>query len=256
MCIRDRKKEGLDPREIIDKYHNLNKKTFAKLGISFDIYHRTSDPLHHKTAQEFFKTLVDKGGEFEEKVSEQYYDEEHDQFLADRYIKGTCPKCSNPDAYGDQCENCGTTLSPTELIDPRSTLSGGALVLKPTKHWYFKLDKHEAWLREWIEKGTVDGVPHHDAKTCKKHVVGQCLSWLDNGLQPRSITRDLDWGIPVPVPGGEGKVLYVWFDAPIGYISASKQWAADNGKNWEDYWKSEESQLVHFIGKDLSLIHI
>ena len=249
------KKEGLDPREIIDKYHNLNKKTFAKLGISFDIYHRTSDPLHHKTAQEFFKTLVDKGGEFEEKVSEQYYDEEHDQFLADRYIKGTCPKCSNPDAYGDQCENCGTTLSPTELIDPRSTLSGGALVLKPTKHWYFKLDKHEAWLREWIEKGTVDGVPHHDAKTWKKHVVGQCLSWLDNGLQPRSITRDLDWGIPVPVPGGEGKVLYVWFDAPIGYISASKQWAADNGKNWEDYWKSEESQLVHFIGKDNIVFH-
>ncbi len=251
------KKEGVSPKDIIDKYHELNKSSFERLGVSFDIYHRTSAALHHETAQEFFKNLYDKGGEFEEKTSEQYYDEGFDQFLADRYIVGTCPKCSHEEAYGDQCENCGSTLSPTELINPKSTLSGNVPVLRKTKHWFFKLDKHEAWLRDWIKDGILDGAKHHDPKDWKKHVIGQCLSWLDGegGLQPRSITRDLSWGIPVPVEGGEGKVLYVWFDAPIGYISATKQWAKDNGKNWEDYWKSEDSQLLHFIGKDNIVFH-
>ncbi len=251
------KKEGISPRDIIDKYHELNKATFQKLGISFDIYHRTSDPLHHKTAQEFFKKMYDKGDEFEERTNEQYYDEEYDQFLADRYIIGTCPKCSHEEAYGDQCENCGSTLSPTELINPKSTISGNKPILKTTTHWFFKLNKHEEWLREWIKNGQLDGQQHHDPKTWKNHVVGQCLSWLDgeDGLQPRSITRDLDWGIPVPVEGGEGKVLYVWFDAPIGYISATKQWAEDNGKDWKDYWQSDEAELVHFIGKDNIVFH-
>ena len=249
------KKEGITPQEIVDKYHNLFKTTFEKLGISFDYYHRTSDPLHHETAQDFFKKLLEKGDEFEEKVSEQYYDEGYDQFLADRYIIGTCPNCSYDKAYGDQCENCGKDLSPTELINPKSTLSGNKPVLRSTKHWFFKLDKHEAWLKEWIEDGTLDGEPHHSPKSWKNHVVGQCKSWLDGGLLPRSITRDLDWGIPVPVEGAEGKVLYVWFDAPIGYISSTKQWAAENGKNWEDYWKSDDAELVHFIGKDNIVFH-
>lgn len=249
------KKEGITPQEIVDKYHNLFKTTFEKLGISFDYYHRTSDPLHHETAQDFFKKLLEKGDEFEEKVSEQYYDEGYDQFLADRYIIGTCPNCSYDKAYGDQCENCGKDLSSTELINPKSTLSGNKPVLRSTKHWFFKLDKHEAWLKEWIEDGTLDGEPHHSPKSWKNHVVGQCKSWLDGGLLPRSITRDLDWGIPVPVEGAEGKVLYVWFDAPIGYISSTKQWAAENGKNWEDYWKSDDAELVHFIGKDNIVFH-
>ncbi|MFT5169310.1 MAG: methionyl-tRNA synthetase, partial [Saprospiraceae bacterium] len=251
------KKEGISPKDIIDKYHELNKATFQKLGISFDIYHRTSDPLHHETAQEFFKKLYDKGGEFDERTSEQYYDAAFDQFLADRYIIGTCPKCGYEEAYGDQCENCGSTLSPTELINPKSTLSGNVPVLRSTTHWFFKLDKHADWLRDWVKEGTLDGKPHHDPKDWKKHVIGQCLSWIDgeDGLQPRAITRDLDWGIPVPVKGGEGKVLYVWFDAPIGYISATKQWALDNGKDWKDYWQSEEAELVHFIGKDNIVFH-
>lgn len=249
------KKEGITPQEIVDKYHNLFKTTFEKLGISFDYYHRTSSPLHHETAQDFFKKLLEKGDQFEEKVSEQYYDEGYDQFLADRYIIGTCPNCSYDKAYGDQCENCGKDLSPTELINPKSTLSGNKPVLRETKHWFFKLDKHEAWLKEWIEEGTLDGEPHHNAKSWRNHVVGQCKSWLDGGLLPRSITRDLDWGIPVPVEGAEGKVLYVWFDAPIGYISSTKQWAAENGKNWEDYWKSDDAELVHFIGKDNIVFH-
>lgn len=249
------KKEGTTPKAIIDKYHELNKATFERLGISFDIYHRTSAPLHHETAQEFFKALYDKGGEFEEKSSEQYYDEAYNQFLADRYIKGTCPKCNHPEAFGDQCENCGSTLSPSELIDPVSTLSGKKPTLKTTTHFYFKLDKHEAWLREWIEEGKVDGKVLHHSKDWKKHVSGQCLSWLDGGLHPRAITRDLDWGIQVPVEGADGKVLYVWFDAPIGYISATKQWAEDHGKNWEDYWKSDDSRLIHFIGKDNIVFH-
>ncbi len=249
------KKEGRSPQEIIDTYHNINKDTFEKLGISFDIYHRTSDPLHHQTAQEFFKKLYDKGGEFDVKTSDQYYDEEFNQFLADRYIVGTCPKCGHEEAYGDQCENCGSALSPSDLINPKSTMSGKTPVLKETTHWYFKLDKHGEWLKEWVEKGTLDGQPHHDASTWRKHVIGQCSSWLDGGLQPRAITRDLDWGVKVPVEGGEGKVLYVWFDAPIGYISATKQWALDHGKNWEDYWKGDDVELVHFIGKDNIVFH-
>jgi methionyl-tRNA synthetase len=249
------KKEGISPQAIIDKYHFLNKDTFERLGISFDYYHRTSAQLHHETAQDFFLKLDEKGDQFDVKTTEQYYDEEFNQFLADRYIIGTCPKCGHEEAYGDQCENCGSDLSPTELINPRSTLSGKTPVLKHTKHWYFKLEQHEAWLREWIENGKVDGKTHHDPKAWKNHVIGQCLSWLDGGLNARAITRDLDWGIPVPVEGGEGKVLYVWFDAPIGYISSTKQWAKDNNKDWEAYWKDEDTQLIHFIGKDNIVFH-
>ena len=249
------KKEGISPREIIDKYHELNKDTFKRLGISFDYYHRTSAALHHETSQEFFLKLHEKGGQFEEHTIEQYYDKEYDQFLADRYIKGTCPKCGYEEAYGDQCENCGSDLSPLELINPVSTLSGNKPELKSTKHWYFKLDKHEDWLREWIKDGTIEGQVHHQAKAWKKHVVGQCLSWLDGGLKPRSITRDLDWGIPVPLDEAKGKVLYVWFDAPIGYISSTRQWAIENDKNWEEYWKGDDVELIHFIGKDNIVFH-
>ncbi len=253
------KKEGISPQEIIDKYHALNKQTFEQLGISFDHYDRTSAKLHHETAQAFFLKLIEKGGELEERLSEQYFDEEYQQFLADRYIMGECPNCANPEAYGDQCERCGATLSPMELKNPKSMLSGATPILKETSHWYFRLDQHGDWLREWIKTGIIDGQQHHDPNAWKKHVVGQCLSWLDDGegLQPRSITRDLDWGIPVPMPGAEGKVLYVWFDAPIGYISATKQWASENGKNWEDYWKGDPDklQLVHFIGKDNIVFH-
>ncbi|MCB9265935.1 MAG: methionine--tRNA ligase [Lewinellaceae bacterium] len=249
------KKEGISPQEIIDKYHTLNKETFARLGISFDYYHRTSAPLHHETSQDFFLKLYDQGDEFEEREVEQYYDEEYNQFLADRYITGTCPKCGYEEAYGDQCENCGSDLSPLELINPRSTLSGKAPQLKKTKHWYFRLDKHEEWLRKWIDTGVLDGEQHHDPKTWKRHVVGQCLSWLDTGLQPRAITRDLDWGIPVPLEEAKGKVLYVWFDAPIGYISSTRQWAKENGKDWELYWKDKDTTLIHFIGKDNIVFH-
>ncbi len=251
------KKEGLSPRDIIDKYHELNKNSFKELGISFDIYHRTSEPLHYETAQEFFLKLYEKGGQFDEETSEQYYDEKFDQFLADRYIIGTCPNCGHEEAFGDQCEKCGTALSPKELVNPRSTMSGEKPILRETKHWYFRLDKHSDWLREWIKEGKANGQQLHNPSDWKKHVTGQCLSWLDNeeGLRPRSITRDLDWGIPVPLEGADGKVLYVWFDAPIGYISATKQWAKDNGKNWEDYWKGENAELVHFIGKDNIVFH-
>jgi methionyl-tRNA synthetase len=251
------KKEGLSPRDIIDKYHALNGDTFRRLGISFDIFHRTSDPLHHETARDFFRTLYDKGGEFLEEETQQYYDEKFAQFLADRFITGECPRCGNPEAYGDQCERCGSDLSPTELKNPRSTLSGEPPVLRPTKHWYFRLDKHAEWLKAWIQTGMLDGVPHHDPHRWRNHVTGQCLSWLDNGLQPRAITRDLDWGISLPLdsPDAAGKVLYVWFDAPIGYISATRQWAADTGRNWEDYWKKEDTSLVHFIGKDNIVFH-
>jgi methionyl-tRNA synthetase len=248
------KKEGISPRDIIDKYHSLNKATFEKLGIAFDIYHRTSEPLHHKTSQDFFTVLNEKGGEFDVKTTEQYYDEQFNQFLADRYIIGECPKCGYSEAYGDQCENCGSDLSPTELINPKSTLSGATPILRETKHWYFKLDQHAEWLRDWIENGVLDGQQHHDPKTWKKHVVGQCLSWTKE-LRARSITRDLDWGIKVPLEEAEGKVLYVWFDAPIGYISATKQWAEDKGKDWKDYWQSEDAQLIHFIGKDNIVFH-
>ena len=222
--------------------------------MSFDIYHRTSEALHHETVQEFFNHMYAKGTEFEVKESEQYYDEEFDQFLADRYIKGTCPKCSHDAAYGDQCENCGSDLSPTELINPSSTLSGKKPSLRKTKHWFFKLDKHSAWLKEYINDGKLDGKQHHNPKKWKKHVKGQCLSWLDE-LRPRAITRDLSWGIDVPLDDAEGKVFYVWFDAPIGYISATKQWALDTGKDWESYWKDEDSQLIHFIGKDNIVFH-
>ena len=251
------KKEGVTPQSIINKYHQLNKDTFLKLGISFDIYHRTSEPLHHQTAQDFFLKLLHKGDQFEVRQTEQLYDEDFQQFLADRYIIGQCPKCGHPDAYGDQCENCGSTLSPAELLNPRSTLSGNSPIKKKTKHWYFKLDKHAQWLRTWIKEGSLNGQKHHDPHTWKKHVIGQCLSWLDSdgGLQPRAITRDLTWGIPVPLDEAKGKVLYVWFDAPIGYISATKQWADDNNKHWEDYWKSDDCQLVHFIGKDNIVFH-
>ncbi len=252
------KKEGITPRDIIDKYHKLHEETFQKMGISFDIYHRTSDPLHHKTAQDFFTKLLERGDQFDEKVSEQYYDADFDQFLADRYISGECPRCGHAEAFGDQCENCGSDLSPTELVNPKSTLSGKTPILRETKHWFFKLDKHEEWLKEWIKDGSVDGAVHHNAKDWKKHVVGQCLSWLDNGLHARSITRDLSWGIKVPLKEADGKVLYVWFDAPIGYISATKQWCLDNGKpedEWKKYWQDEDSELIHFIGKDNIVFH-
>ena len=249
------KKENISPKAIIDKYHELNKSTFNKLGISFDYYHRTSAALHHETSQEFFLKLYEQGDQFEVKELEQYYDESFDQFLADRYIKGTCPKCGFEEAFGDQCENCGSDLSPTELINPKSTLSGNTPKLKKTKHWYFKLDKHEGWLKDWIKEGQLEGQSHHDPGLWKKHVSGQCLSWLDAGLKSRAITRDLDWGIPVPLEEASGKVLYVWFDAPIGYISSSKQWAKENNKDWESYWKGEDSQLIHFIGKDNIVFH-
>ncbi|MEO0331799.1 MAG: methionine--tRNA ligase, partial [Bacteroidota bacterium] len=245
------KKEGISPREIIDKYHQLNKETFVRFGISFDMYHRTSEPIHHQTSQDFFTRLHEKG-EFTEQESEQYYDEEFQQFLADRYITGTCPVCGHSEAYGDQCENCGSSLSPTDLINPKSTLSGKTPVLKPTKHWYLPLDKYQPWLEEWLLKGKQG--------KWKPNVYGQCSSWLKAGLQPRAMTRDLDWGVDVPLPHTEGKKLYVWLDAPIGYISATKQWAQDNGKDWELYWKqqpneADNARLIHFIGKDNIVFH-
>ncbi len=249
-------KDGLKPQEVIDKYHALFKEAFEGIGIAFDIYHRTSDQLHHETAQDFFRTLYKKG-EFEEIESEQYYDPEVNQFLADRYIKGTCPKCGHTEAYGDQCEKCGTSLSPTELINPISTLSGASPILKTTKHWYLPLQKHQEWLQEWIVNGKVGEDTIHDPTQWKNHVIGQCKSWLEGGLQPRSMTRDLDWGVDVPheIPGSEGKKIYVWMDAPIGYISATKQWAIDNGKDWEPYWKDSKTALIHFIGKDNIVFH-
>lgn len=247
------KKEGTTPQEIVDKYNQQIRKAFEDFNISFDVFHRTSSELHQQTAQDFFKVLHEKG-KFTQKVSEQYYDEEFQQFLADRYITGTCPKCHHDGAYGDQCEKCGTDLSPTELINPKSTLSGKTPVLKTTSHWYLPMDQHEEWLREWIKEGTIDGVQQHDPKTWRNQVNGQCMSWIDGGLQPRAMTRDLDWGVKVPLADSDGKVLYVWLDAPIGYISATKQWASDNEKNWEDYWKGER-KLVHFIGKDNIVFH-
>ena len=248
------KKEGITPQEIVDKYHEINKKAFIDLGINFDIYHRTSSDLHHETAQEFFKEL-DARGSFTKQTNEQYFDETAQQFLADRYIIGTCPKCSFENAYGDQCESCGSTLNPEDLINPKSTLSGGEPIKKSTTHWFLPMDQHETWLKEWVEKGTLEGKPHHDPKLWRNQVIGQCKSWIDNGLQPRAMTRDLDWGVKVPVEGGDGKVLYVWLDAPIGYISATKQWAIDNGQNWEDYWKNDSTEMVHFIGKDNIVFH-
>ena len=239
-------KEGTTPRAIIDKYHEAMKQDFDDLSMSFDIYHRTSEPIHHETAQEFFTYLHDRG-ELETKETEQYFDEEAKTFLADRYIKGTCPNCGSDRAFGDQCENCGRTLSPDELINPVSTLSGKAPVKKKTSHWYLPLGKHEEFLREWILK------EHKD--DWRATVVGQCKSWIEGGLQSRAVTRDLEWGIKVPLKDAEGKVLYVWFDAPIGYVSATKQWAIDNDKDWEPYWYDKDTKLVHFIGKDNIVFH-
>lgn len=239
-------KEGTTPQAIIDKYHEIMKQNFDDLSISFDIYDRTSNPLHHETAQEFFTYLNDRG-DLEVHESEQYYDEEAKTFLADRYIKGTCPNCGFENAYGDQCERCGKSLSPDELINPVSTLSGKPPVKRKTKHWYLPLNKHEDWLRNWI-------LNEHQ-NDWKANVLGQCKSWIDGGLQPRAVTRDLDWGVKVPLPDAQGKVLYVWFDAPIGYISATKQWALNNGKDWEPYWKDKDTKLVHFVGKDNIVFH-
>ncbi len=235
------RKEGVTPQHIVDRNHAIIKQSFADFGITFDIYSRTSNQIHHETSSQFFRTLYDKG-ELIEKTTEQYYDNEAHQFLADRYITGTCPKCGNENAYGDQCEKCGSSLSPTELINPKSTISGSPLVLKETKHWYLPLDKHEAFLKQWILEGH---------KEWKPNVYGACKSWLDSGLQPRAVSRDLDWGVKLPLENTEGKVLYVWFDAPIGYISATKELTAD----WEKYWKDEDTKLVHFIGKDNIVFH-
>ena len=235
------RKEGVTPQQIVDRYHNIIKNAFEGLGISFDIYSRTSSPTHAKTASDFFRKLYDDG-KFIEKSSMQYYDEEANTFLADRYITGTCPRCQSEGAYGDQCEKCGSTLSPDELINPRSAVSGAVPVKRETKHWYLPLDQHEEALRKWILEGH---------KEWKSNVYGQCKSWLDGGLLPRAVSRDLDWGIPVPVEGAEGKVLYVWFDAPIGYISATKDLTPD----WEKYWKDEDTKMVHFIGKDNIVFH-
>ena len=248
------KKEGKTPREIVDYYHQLMGDAFKNFGISFDEYHRTSSPEHHKMSSEVFLKLEEKGS-FEVQSSQQYYDEEQKQFLADRYIMGTCPKCANDKAYGDQCEKCGSTLSPLDLIDPHSTISGSKPVLKDTSHWYLPMAHHQEWVGEFIKSGLLNGNSHHDPKEWKSHVVGQCMSWVDGGLQSRAMTRDLDWGVPVPMPGAEGKVLYVWLDAPIGYITNTKVWADKNGKNWEDYWKSDDCRLVHFIGKDNIVFH-
>ena len=247
------KKEGITPQEIVDKYNKQIGDSFKDFDINFDIFHRTSTDLHKDTAQEFFKVLHEKG-KFIQEVSEQYYDQEFEQFLADRYITGTCPKCNNEGAYGDQCEKCGSDLSPTELINPKSTLSGKTPILKTTSHWYLPMDKHEDWLRTWIKEGKLDGVQQHDPKLWRNQVNGQCMSWIDGGLHPRAMTRDLDWGVKVPLPDSEGKVLYVWLDAPIGYISATKQWALDNNKDWKDYWTGDR-KLVHFIGKDNIVFH-
>ena len=240
------KKDGITPKEVIDKYHNIIDKAFNDFGISFDYYGRTSSKVHHETAQEFFKAIHDKDG-FETQTTEQLYDAKEDQFLADRYVVGTCPKCQHPEAYGDQCESCGSSLNANDLINPKSAISGEKPSLKTTTHWYLPLDRYEAFLRSWILEG--------HQKDWKPNVLGQFKSWLDDGLKPRAVTRDLSWGIPVPVDGGENKVLYVWFDAPIGYISATKEWAAKEGKDWAPYWQDENTELVHFIGKDNIVFH-
>jgi methionyl-tRNA synthetase len=240
------KKEGISPQEVIDKYDGIIRKSFEDFGISFDNYSRTSAKIHHDTAQEFFRKLYDNN-DFIEEVTEQLYDAKADQFLADRFVTGTCPKCDNPEAYGDQCEKCGSTLNATDLINPKSTITGETPIVKETKHWFLPLDRYQDFLQKWI-------LEDH-AKDWKTNVLGQVKSWLDDGLKPRAVTRDLDWGIDVPVENAEGKKLYVWFDAPIGYISSTKEWAAREGKNWEDYWKSADTKLVHFIGKDNIVFH-
>ena len=240
------KKEGISPQQVVDRYHKIIKDSFADFGISFDVYSRTSAPIHHQTASDFFKQMH-QDGKFVEQVTEQLYDAEADQFLADRFVIGTCPKCGYESSYGDQCENCGTSHNATDLINPKSAISGSTPTLKSTKHWFLPLDQYQDWLNEWIVEG--------HKKDWKPNVHGQVKSWIMDGLKPRAVTRDLDWGIPVPVEGGEGKVLYVWFDAPIGYISATKEWAAATGNNWEPYWKDEETKLLHFIGKDNIVFH-
>ena len=240
------KKEGISPQEVVDKYHAIIKKSFEDFGISFDNYSRTSAEIHHKTASEFFKKLYEDG-KFIEEITEQLFDEEANQFLADRFVVGTCPKCGFEESYGDQCENCGTSHNATDLINPRSVISGNKPILKETKHWFLPLNEYEDFLKKWIL------VDHK--KDWKTNVLGQCKSWIDDGLRPRAVTRDLDWGIPVPIDGADGKVLYVWFDAPIGYISSTKEWAEREGKNWEDYWKNNETKLLHFIGKDNIVFH-
>ena len=240
------KKEGITPQQVIDKYDGIIRQSFLDFGISFDNYSRTSSEIHHKTASEFFKKLYDKG-DFIEETTDQLYDAKADQFLADRFVTGTCPKCDNPEAYGDQCEKCGSTLNATDLINPKSTITGETPILKSTKHWFLPLNRYESFLREWILEG--------HKNDWKPNVYGQVKSWVDGGLEPRAVTRDLDWGIDVPVPGAEGKKLYVWFDAPIGYISATKEWAAREGKDWEPYWKDADTKLVHFIGKDNIVFH-
>ncbi len=240
------KKEGITPQQLVDKYHEIIKKSFSDFGITFDNYSRTSAKIHHDTASKFFKKLYDDG-KFVEEVTEQLYDPEAKQFLADRFVVGTCPKCDYEESYGDQCENCGTSHNATDLINPKSTISGSTPITKKTKHWFLPLDQYQDWLSEWILEG--------HKKDWKINVYGQCKSWIDDGLRPRAVTRDLDWGIPVPLDGAEGKVLYVWFDAPIGYISATKEWAEREGKDWKPYWKSEDTKLLHFIGKDNIVFH-
>lgn len=240
------KKEGVEPQEIVNKYHKMMADSFAEFGIDFDNFSGTSRPVHHKTASDFFKKMY-ADGKFIEQVSEQLYDEEAGQFLADRFVTGTCPRCGYEEAYGDQCENCGTSLNATDLINPKSAITGAKPILKNTKHWFLPLDQYDDWLKEWIIKG--------HQKDWKTNVYGQCKSWIDEGLKPRAVTRDLDWGIPVPLKGAEGKVLYVWFDAPIGYISSAKEWAQREGKDWEPYWKDKDTKLVHFIGKDNIVFH-
>lgn len=240
------KKEGVTPQDVVDKYNHIIKESFEDFGIQFDNYSRTSARVHHETATEFFKSMHEQD-KFIEETTEQLYDPKAKQFLADRFVTGTCPKCGNEEAYGDQCEKCGSSLSANDLINPKSTLTDEKPVLKSTKHWFLPLDQYDAWLKDWIVKGHKDD--------WKPNVYGQCKSWIDEGLRPRAVTRDLDWGIPVPVEGADGKVLYVWFDAPIGYISASKEWAKRENKEWEPYWKDEETKLVHFIGKDNIVFH-
>ena len=240
------KKEGITPQEVVDKYHSIIKQSFADFGITFDNYSRTSAPIHHETASDFFKKLYEQG-DFIEETTAQLYDDEAKQFLADRFVIGTCPKCGNEEAYGDQCENCGSTLNATDLISPKSTITGTVPTTKETTHWFLPLDRHEDFLRKWILEG--------HKNDWKPNVYGQCKSWIDGGLEPRAVTRDLDWGIPVPVKGGEGKVLYVWFDAPIGYISSTKEWAEREGKDWEPFWKDKDTKLLHFIGKDNIVFH-
>ncbi len=248
------KKNNISPKEIVDKYHDLNKKSFEDFGINFDIYDRTSSEEHHQTAQDIFKEL-EKKNSFTKKTSQQFYDAKNQQFLADRYIVGTCPKCEHKEAYGDQCEKCGSALNPEELINPKSSISGEVPILKETTHWYLPMQKHEDWLKQWINKGTFNNKKNHNPKSWRSQVIGQCNSWIESGLKERSMTRDLDWGVKVPIENNDSKVLYVWLDAPIGYITATKKLAEKKGVDWKKYWMDNESELIHFIGKDNIVFH-